>query len=112
MSKAKQTRTTQRIKRRAPTLKTVAAVIKAFGGEAEIAAWTGQDRSWIRNYKRWGYISTGWHWRMMIRLAELGYEVDPQVFGVGNAEMWKGARPRAWWAAAGEGTTKCRRARA
>jgi hypothetical protein len=37
---------------RRATLKTVASVIKAFGGEAEIAAWAGAERSHVCNWKR------------------------------------------------------------
>jgi hypothetical protein len=40
--------------------------------EAEIAAWAGAERCHVRDWKRWGHISMAWHWRMMIRLTELG----------------------------------------
>jgi hypothetical protein len=63
------------------TLKTVASVIKALGGEAELAAWTGNDRSIVRSYRRWGYIPAPWYILFAARLRELGYEVDPGVFG-------------------------------
>jgi hypothetical protein len=36
---------------------------------------------------------------MMIRLAELGYDVDPEVFGIDHAEVWEGPRPRDAYAA-------------
>jgi hypothetical protein len=81
------------------TLKTVASVIKAFGGEAEIAAWASTDQPYVRQWKRWGSIPVSWQWRMAIRLAVLGYEADPKVFGLDDVEVWKEARPSAAYSA-------------
>ena len=62
-------------------LKTVASVLKAFGGEKQTAAWVGTDVKWVRNWKRWRYIPSPWYWLFAKHLRKLGYGVEPSVFG-------------------------------
>lgn len=68
-------------RKNASTLKTVEATIKALGGPRAISRWSGALETSIGNWKSAGYIPATWYHLFATRLKELGFDVDPFVFG-------------------------------
>lgn len=64
------------------TIRTVAGVVKAFGGNRPIAQWANVGHTTVSMWVARDYIPPGWHWRMANELGQMGYDVDPEVFGV------------------------------
>jgi len=63
------------------TLRSVEAVVEAFGGTKATADWADVGMSAVSNWIDREHIPPGWHYRMARALSELGYEIDPVVFG-------------------------------
>lgn len=81
-------------------LRTVEAVVAAFGGTKETAEWAGLGESAISNWIARGFIPPGWHYRISEELKKQDMEVDPQVFGQKPMAQGRDPRKRAYQPAA------------
>jgi hypothetical protein len=63
------------------TLRTVRAVVDAFGGTKDLAEWAGHGESAISNWLARGFIPPGWHYRISEELKKKDLEAAPEVFG-------------------------------
>lgn len=63
-------------------LRTVADIVKAFGGPKSLSIWAGVGKSAVSNWISDNDIPTGWHYRMHLELTARGFEIDPRAFGV------------------------------
>lgn len=63
-------------------LRSVAEIVKAFGGNKETAKWANTGASTISNWLANNEIPNGWHYRIHLEMTARGFEVDPKVFGV------------------------------
>lgn len=61
-------------------LKSVADIVKAFGGTFALAEWAGVVPSAVSNWVAKDYIPPGWHYRMYRELVARGFDVDEAVF--------------------------------
>lgn len=64
------------------TLKTVSALIAAFGGVRRLSNWSGENVSEIKRWQRWGFIPPCWQYRMTVDLENHEFDVHPSVFDV------------------------------
>ena len=75
---------------KARTLKTVSAIIQAFGppgckrtaAKKALAEWADVGISAVCNWETVNHIPEGWHYRMHLELERRGFKVDPAAFGV------------------------------
>ena len=66
---------------------TVREVVDALGGPSSVAMWLGLEHaSAVSNWIKLGCIPAGWHLRIFLELLRLGYQVDPVLFGLTDAE--------------------------
>lgn len=72
-------------------LRTVDAVVAAFGGTVAAAQWAGHGKSAISNWLEREFIPPGWHYRMSKWALEHGYEIDHRVFGEERPKKRRGA---------------------
>jgi hypothetical protein len=73
------------------TLKTVADVIAALGGTAEVAKWAGYDGpSGVSNWLLRG-IPPSYHLTLSLEAKRRGYFIDPSVYGLeeDDAEVFR-----------------------
>ena len=63
-------------------LRTVADIVKAFGGTKKTAEWANTGMPTVSNWLANDEIPNGWHYRMFLELSGRGFEIDPAAFGV------------------------------
>lgn len=66
-------------------LRTVDDVIDAFGGTTVVAKWLGIRHTAVSNWRAEQAIPNGWHLRFWLEAQDLGYRIDPRLFG---AHVW------------------------
>lgn len=64
------------------TLKTVDEIIDAFGGNSVVGRWLSVGPNAISNWRIRQDIPSGYHLRIWLEAQELGYRIDPKLFGV------------------------------
>jgi hypothetical protein len=70
-------------------LRTVDDIIDAFGGTTVVARWLGIGHSAVSNWRKDQAIPNGWHLRFYLAAQDLGYRIDPRLFG---AHVWPSLR--------------------
>jgi hypothetical protein len=63
-------------------LRSVADIVKAFGGTKRTAEWANTHMSAVSNWLANNEIPNGWHYRMHLELTARGFEIDPRAFGI------------------------------
>lgn len=77
-------------------IRTVADVVKAFGGTKKTADWANTYASTVSNWLANDEIPNGWHYRIHLELTARGFSVSPKAFGIRPARKGppeKMARP-------------------
>lgn len=64
------------------SLRSVADIVKAFGGTKKTAEWANTYMSTVSNWLANDEIPNGWHYRMHLELTARGFVVEPEAFGL------------------------------
>ncbi len=63
---------------------TIASLVDALGGPSAVADWLGISQSAVSNWIMRDEIPPGWHLRLYLKSEELGWRVDPRLFGLAS----------------------------
>ncbi len=74
--------TMARMSRKQKTVRTIPAMISAFGGRPATADLFGVGVTCVHNWVADNYISPAWHYRMHLAAELRGFHIDPATFGV------------------------------
>lgn len=61
-------------------------LIEAFGGASDLGRQLGITQEAVSNWKARGEIPSGWHLRLAVDAAAMGWQVDPIVWGFVGAD--------------------------
>lgn len=75
------------------TIRTVADLVSAFGGNNAMAEWADVGTPAVCNWKDANEIPRGYHLRLWLEIERRGFSVDPDLFGVSDYVGHK-RRPR------------------
>jgi len=73
--------------RKVRKINSITGLVKAFGGNRELADWAGIGMSAISNWIDRDHIPPGWHYRLHVEAASRGFEIEPHVFGLQQPEQ-------------------------
>lgn len=73
------------------TIRTVADLVTAFGGNKAMGDWADVGETAVCNWKDANEIPRGYHLRLWFEAERRGLTVDPDLFGVGD---YVGAKPK------------------
>ena len=62
-------------------IKSIADLIEAFGGTAEMAKFLDVGPSAVSNWKAANDIPPGWHLRLFLEAQRRGWSIDQNIFG-------------------------------
>ncbi len=79
LDKTSQTMNNRGMKKTKP-LKSVAAVVRAFGGRKAMAEFCGVRVTAVYNWMDAEDFPSGWHYRLHVEAERRGYHIDPLVF--------------------------------